>query len=320
MESYQHQLPDKDEVIQARRRISPFIHVTPVMTSMTFNQLFGADLYFKCENFQKAGAFKYRGATNAVMSLPATGRMVNVATHSSGNHAQALSLAARCHGISAYVVMPENSPRVKVQAVKGYGGIVRFCEPTLQARESTLAEVIAATGAAEVHPYNDYRIIAGQSTAAAELLDAVSTPDILVAPVGGGGLLSGTILTARYFSPQTKVFGAEPLMANDAWQSLRAGKLIPSVNPSTIADGLRTSLGSLTYPIVIKGVEDILTVSEEGIREAMRLIWERMKIVVEPSGAVPLAAVMEHPAVFRGKKTGLILSGGNVDLNNLFPS
>ncbi len=276
-----------------------------------------AEVFFKCENLQKAGAFKFRGATSAVRGLTGHEAALGVATHSSGNHAQALSLAARMRGIPAHIVMPENAPRIKVNAVKEYGGQVTFCMPTLAARESTLQEVIQRTGALEIHPYNDYRIIAGQATAAAEVFEQDLPLDYIIAPVGGGGLLSGTILSTRYFSPATRVIGAEPLMANDAWKSFREKRFIPSENPQTIADGLRTSLGSLTYPIIMEGVHDILTVSEESIIQAMYLIWERMKIVVEPSGAVPLAVMMEHREMFQGKKVAMIISGGNSDLNNL---
>ena len=281
------------------------------------DEMFGCHIYFKCENFQKAGAFKMRGATNAVLSVDQQQVSRGVATHSSGNHAQALSLAARNRGMKAYIVMPENAPKVKVSAVQAYGGHITFCEPTLQARESTLKEVILKTGAREIHPYNDYLTITGQSTVAAELFEQMDLPDILLAPVGGGGLLSGSILAARYFSPHTRVIAAEPLMANDAWKSFTSGTFVPSENPVTIADGLRTSLGSLTYPIIMQGVHDILTVTEQGIKKAMLFIMERMKLVVEPSGAVPLAAIMEHQHLFAGKRIGVILSGGNVDLKDL---
>lgn len=312
-----HHIPDKGILMHAREKIKPFIHYTPVLRSETFNKLFGTSLYFKCENFQKAGAFKFRGATNAILSLDKESLRRGVATHSSGNHAQALSLAAANAGIRANIVMPENAPRVKVEAVRSYGGVITFCEPTLEARERTLAGLIARTGAREVHPYNDYRIIAGQATAAIELVESIGDPDLIIAPVGGGGLLSGTILACRYFSPGTRVIGAEPEMANDARKSFVSKEFVPSRNPATIADGLRTSLGSLTFPIILAGASEILTVSETGIIEAMRLIWERMKLVVEPSAAVPLGVVLEHPEVFVGKRVGIILSGGNVDLGHL---
>ncbi len=310
-------LPGKEDILVARSAIGPYIHMTPVLQSRGLDAMLGCSIFFKCENLQRAGAFKMRGATNAVLSIDQKQSDVSVATHSSGNHAQALSLAARNRGIRAYIVMPENAPSVKVSAVLAYGGQITFCKSTLQARESTLKQVIARTGALEIHPYNDYRIITGQSTVAAELFEQTDPPDFLLAPVGGGGLLSGSILATRYFSPRTKVIAAEPVMANDAWRSFTSGVFVPSENPQTIADGLRTSLGSLTFPIIMDGVHDILTVSEQGIKRAMFLIFERMKVVVEPSGAVPLAALMEHQHLFVGKRVGVILSGGNVDLKNL---
>jgi threonine dehydratase len=310
-------LPDRNILILTRQTISPYIHHTPVFTCQTINRIAGANIYFKCENFQKVGAFKFRGATNAVLSLTAQKLKFGVAAHSSGNHAQALSLAAKMHDTRAYIVMPTNSPKIKVNAVLSYGGTITFCEPTLIAREAALAEILDKTGALEIHPYNDFRIIAGQATAAAELIESCRHLDAIIAPVGGGGLLSGTILSVRYFSKTTKVFGAEPLMANDAWQSFQNKSFVPSENPATIADGLRTSLGSLTFPIIMNGAHDILTATEEGIVGAMKLIWERMKIIIEPSAAVPLAALIEHSGHFTGKNIGVILSGGNVDMQKL---
>jgi threonine dehydratase len=277
----------------------------------------GAELFFKCENFQKVGAFKARGATNAVFSLEEFQTGQGVATHSSGNHAQALSWAASLRNLPAYIVMPENSSPVKINAVKDYGGIITFCKPTLAAREETLEEVIATTGSIEIHPYNNLRIIAGQATAAAELFEDIQDLDILLAPVGGGGLLSGTALSAYYFSPKTKVIAAEPEQANDAWLSFTQKKFVPSLHSNTIADGLRTSLGSLTFPIILEHVEDIVTVSEEAIIRTMRLVWERMKILIETSSAVAVAALMDGKMDVKGKKVGVILSGGNVDLDHL---
>jgi len=309
--------PSKEEIEKAAERIRPYALRTPVLTSEQVNGITGAELYFKCENFQKVGAFKYRGATNAVFSLTDEEAERGVATHSSGNHAQALALAARTRGIKAYIVMPRTAPEVKVAGVKGYGGEVIFCEPTLQAREETLEGVVAKTGAAFVHPYNDLRIIAGQATAAKELIEEVPGLDTIMAPVGGGGLVSGTALSAWYFAGDMKVIAAEPEMADDARRSFKSGKLIPSEAPKTIADGLLTSLGDITFPIIMEHVDNIITVSEENIVWAMKLIWERMKIVVEPSGAVPMGAVLEHPEDFKGKRAGLILSGGNVDLDKL---
>lgn len=310
-------VPDRHKILAARRTLSPLVHRTPVLQSTSMNRISGTSIFFKCENFQKAGAFKFRGASNALSSLDKREAKLGVATHSSGNHAQALALAARIRGIRAHIVMPENAPPNKIAAVEEYGGMIRFCQPTLPDREATLAKVIQEHGALEIHPYNDYRIIAGQATAAAELLEDCPDLDCLLAPVGGGGLLSGTILAAKYFSPGTKVYGAEPANANDAWQSFREGILIPVQTPHTIADGLRTSLGSRTFPIILGGAKDILTTSEESIVEAMRLLWERMKIVVEASAAVAMAVVMDHPELFAGKKTGIILSGGNADLSGL---
>ena len=310
-------IPGPEEILKVREIIAPYIHRTPVLTSETFNQMLGAEIFFKCENLQKAGAFKFRGATHAVMTLSEQEAFRGVCTHSSGNHAQALALAARMRGIKAHIVMPENAPQIKVNAVKAYGGEITFCMPTLQAREATLKKVMEQTGAIEIHPYNDYRIIAGQASACAELLEEVEDLDLVIAPVGGGGLLSGTILSARYFSPGVKVMAAEPLQANDAWQSFKARKFIPSQNPLTIADGLKTSLGSLTFPIILNGAEEILTATEETIISTMKLIWERMKIVVEASGVLPLAVMFENKETFFGKRVGLILSGGNTDLNHI---
>ena len=309
--------PLREELLQAANRIASGIHRTPVLQSAYFNDRFSASLYFKCENFQKAGAFKSRGAVNAVFSLADQQAEKGVATHSSGNHAQALARAAALRNIPAYIVMPENAPRVKIEAVKDYGGQITFCKPTLAARESTLKEVIAKTGAVEIHPYNDLRVIAGQATAAMELLEEWPQPDFILCPVGGGGLLSGTALAVAYFSPGTKVIGCEPAGADDAYRSFHSGKRVPSVHPHTIADGLLTSLGSLTFPIIRRFVSDIVTVNEESIIRAMRLVFERMKIVIEPSSAVPLAAVLEGKAEVAGKKTGIILSGGNVDMDHL---
>ncbi len=315
--TYPDQLPVVADIIKARQIIAPYAHRTPVLTCRTFDRLFGNILFFKCENFQKGGAFKFRGATNAVMTLTQADAVRGVCTHSSGNHAQALSLAAAIRGIKAHIVMPSNAPKIKVEAVQDYGGQITFCQPTLQDREATLKKVIENTGAHEIHPYNDYRIIAGQATACAELAEGVKDLDIIIAPVGGGGLLSGTILSAKYFAPQAKVFAAEPMQANDAWKSFKQKAFVPSENPTTIADGLRTSLGSLTFPVILEGVEDILVASEESIVKAMKLIWERMKIVVEPSGVLPLAVLLDNPDRFRGKRIGMILSGGNIDLNSL---
>jgi threonine dehydratase len=277
----------------------------------------GAEIFFKCENFQKVGAFKARGATNAIFSLEESQTIHGVCTHSSGNHAQALAWAASLRDLPAYIVMPENSSPVKINAVKDYGGIITFCIPTLEAREKTLKNVIAATAAIEIHPYNNLCIIAGQATTTAELLEDISDLDILLAPVGGGGLLSGTALASHYFSSDTKVIAAEPELANDAWLSFTQKKFVASTNSNTIADGLRTSLGSFTFPIILKYVESIITVSEEAIIHAMRLVWERMKILIETSSAVTVAALLSGKMDVKGKKVGVIFSGGNVDLDHL---
>jgi threonine dehydratase len=310
-------IPDLATIRQAAERIRPYIHRTPVLTSQSINAILGTTIFFKCENFQKVGAFKSRGACNAVFSLSEEEIKKGVATHSSGNHAQALARAAFIRGCKAYIVMPRTSPKVKSDAVRGYGGEITFCEPTLEARETTLEEVKKRTGATEIHPYNDDRIIAGQATAAMELLEETGTLDIIMAPVGGGGLMSGTALATAYLSPSTQIFAAEPAGADDAYRSFIAKTIIPSVNPKTICDGLLTSLGSKTFPIIINKVSRIITVSDESVIQAMRLTWERMKIIIEPSAAVPLAAVMENPDIFMGKKTGIILSGGNVGLDKL---
>ncbi len=307
---------DRD-ILQAADRIRPFVHRTPILTSHTVNHITGKQLFFKCENFQKVGAFKARGATNAVCSLNGEELSKGVATHSSGNHAQALSWAASLKNIPAFIVMPSNSSPVKVEAVRSYGGMITFCEPTLIARETTLAEVMKKTGALEIHPYNDPRIIAGQATAAYELIQDVGYLDLVLAPVGGGGLLSGTALSVNYFFPGTDVIGTEPEQANDAYLSFSQKEFIPSINPDTIADGLRTSLGTITFPIILDHVKDIITVSESSIITAMRMLWERMKILVEPSSAVPFAAVMENKVPAHYKKIGIIISGGNVDLDDL---
>lgn len=318
-------LISQEDIERAHDRIRPYVHRTPLLSSKAISSLMEIDIVFKCENFQKAGAFKSRGACNAVFSLDSDQLDKGVATHSSGNHAQALARAAGLRNIPAHIVMPSTAPDIKVAAVKEYGGNVNFCEPTLIARETTLNEVIEKTGATEIHPYNDIRIITGQATCAKEAFEDLETaPDIIIAPVGGGGLLSGTCLSTYYNSPDTVIYAAEPSGADDAYRSLHAGELIPSVDPKTIADGLLTSLGDITFPIISEFVEDILLADEEYIIKAMKLIWERMKIIIEPSSAVPLASLMQMKALekerfesFKGKKVLIIISGGNVDLNKL---
>jgi len=310
-------LPEISDVREASVLIDNYIHRTPVMKSQVINRFVGANMFFKCENFQKVGAFKFRGASYAVAKLDNKIKKKGVATHSSGNHAAALALAAKIHDIPAYIVMPENAPRVKREAVYGYGAKIYFCEPTLEAREQTLKSIVNKTGATFIHPYDNVQVIAGQGTVAMEFLEQMPHPDVIMAPVGGGGLLSGTAITVSAFSPDTKIIGAEPQNADDAFRSFHAGTLIPSVNPHTVADGLLTSLSERTFTIIRQKVSDVLTAREENIISAMRLIWERMKIIVEPSAALPLAVVIENPDVFEDKTIGIILSGGNVDLDNL---
>lgn len=310
--------PTQEIIEQAHSRIEAYIHRTPILTCQTLNKIAGAELYFKCENFQKIGAFKARGGVNAVLSMPKEEQQRGIATHSSGNHAQAIAYAASVVGTKAYIVMPDNSPEVKVKAVRGYGAEVTFCVNTPEQRESTLNEVVKQTGATFVHPFNDYRVIAGQATSAKELIEDLDFPlDTIMAPVGGGGLLSGTALSAHYFSPGTKVIAGEPEGAADAILSFKSGKVERAPYVKTIADGLLTPLGDLTLGIIRSHVDDILLVSDEEIIEAMRLIWERMKIVIEPSCAVPFAALLKHKEQFAGQKVGIILTGGNVDLGKL---
>lgn len=306
----------KYTIEQAHERVKSYVHRTPVMTSSAIDATAGCTIFFKCENFQKIGAFKARGAMNAALQLTLEQRAKGIATHSSGNHAQAIARAAKILGIPSFIVMPSNAPEIKKKGVRGYGGQIFECEPNVQSRESTLAGVISKTGATEIHPFNNYDVIAGQATAAKELFEDAPPLDYLLAPVGGGGLLSGTLLSAKYFSPATKVIAGEPSGADDAFRSIQSGKIEPSQS-DTIADGLLTSLGDKTFPIIRDHVKEIITVTDAEIIAAMRLIWERMKIIVEPSCAVPLAAVLKMKEKFRGKKVGIILSGGNVDLERV---
>lgn len=310
-------LPTFEDILAAHELIKPYIHRTPVLSSKSINALMGCELFFKCENFQKVGAFKFRGATNAVFSLSDAEAASGVGTHSSGNHAAALALAARMRGIQAHIVMPSNAPEIKKIAVAGYGAKITYCEPTLQAREETLQMLVDKLGLTVVHPYNNFMVISGQGTAALELLEEVLNPDIVMCPVGGGGLLSGTALSTRALSPATKIIAAEPLNADDAYRSFRDGFIHPSVQPKTIADGLLTSLGEMNFAIIQKNVDEILTAREDNIVAAMRMIWERMKIIIEPSSAVPLAVIMENREKFSGQRIGIILSGGNVELTRL---
>ncbi|KEO73211.1 pyridoxal-phosphate dependent enzyme [Anditalea andensis] len=309
--------PSLEDIIAAHKRIEPFIHHTPVLTSSAIDAIAGCKIFFKCENFQKVGAFKARGAANAVSKLNDEKKKAGVATHSSGNHAAALARAAKIAGIPAYIVMPDTAPEIKKKAVKGYGGIIIECKPTQADREATLERVVGETGAIFIPPYDHMDVIEGQATCALELLDKITDLDIIMAPVGGGGLLSGTALTAHYINPGLQVIAGEPEGADDAYQSFTAKKLMPMIRPNTIADGLLTSLGKINFQIIIEHVAEIITVDESQIIAAMRLIMERMKIIIEPSCAVPLAALLAHKHRFSGKNVGIILSGGNVDLSKL---
>ncbi len=310
-------LPVYADVVKAHQIVQKYAHRTPVLSCSGINKMVGAELYFKCENFQKVGAFKFRGACNAVFSLSEAEAAHGVGTHSSGNHAAALALAASMRGIAAHIVMPINAPDIKKKAVAGYGANITFCKPTQEARESTLAAIIAETGATEIHPYNNFNVIAGQGTAAKELIEDKGEFDVILAPVGGGGLLSGTAIATKHLLPGCRVVAAEPAGADDAYRSFQSKTRVPSVEPKTIADGLLTSLGERNFAIILDNVDAIVTVSEEAIVEAMRMIWERMKIIIEPSSAVPLAAILEKKVDVQNKKVGIILSGGNLDLGNL---
>ena len=306
-----------EDVRAAHARIKPYIHKTPIQTSSYLDGLSGAELFFKCENFQKAGAFKVRGASNAVFGLTDEQAKNGVATHSSGNHALSLSYAAGRRGIPCYVVMPRTAPQAKKDAVKGYGGIITECEPSTTSRETVFAEVQARTGAEFVHPYNDPRVIAGQGTCSLELIEEIQDLDIVVAPIGGGGMISGTCLTLSNLAPHIKIYAAEPEQADDAARSFRAGHIIADDAPVTVADGLKVPLKENTWHFVSQFVEDVLTASEQEIIDAMKLTWQRMKIVMEPSCAVPLAVILKNPHIFAGKRVGVIVTGGNVDLDKL---
>lgn len=308
--------PTYDDVLDAAKRIAPYVHRTPVVTSRTLDGMSGATVFLKAENFQKVGAFKARGACNAVFALSEARAARGVATHSSGNHAQAVAYAAGLRGIPATVVMPEDAPPVKVAAVRGYGATIVWAGSAALDRERALDALVAETGAAFIHPSNDFHVIAGQGTAALELLADVAGLDAVLAPVGGGGLLAGTALAA-FGSAGVQVYGAEPERVDDAARSFREGTIQPPTDRQTVADGLRTFLGDLNFPIIRAHVSDIVTVSEAGIVAAMRLVWERLKLVIEPSAATPVAALFEHAALFRGRRVGVILSGGNADLDRL---
>ncbi len=310
-------IPTFDDVLAAHARIEPYIHRTPVLTSSYLNDLTGAELFFKCENFQKAGAFKVRGACNAVFGLSDAMAAKGVCTHSSGNHALSLSYAAGRRGIPCNVVMPRTAPQAKKDAVRGYGGVITECEPSTTSREAVFAEVQARTGGEFVHPYNDPRVIAGQATCSRELMDQVEGLEAVIAPIGGGGMISGTCLTLSNIAPGVDIYAAEPKNADDAYRSFKAGHIIADDAPETIADGLKVPLKDLTWHFVSNHVTDIFTATEEQIIDAMKLTWKRMKIVMEPSCAVPLATILANPAVFKGRRVGVIITGGNVDLDNL---
>lgn len=308
-----------DSLQQASEKLSNYIHRTPLLQSRLLNEIAACELYFKCENFQKAGAFKMRGAMHKILSLSDEERARGVATHSSGNFGSALALSAQLLNIPATIIMPSNAPQVKKNAVAEYGARIIECEPNLKSREETTAAFIAKTGATPCHPYNDPQVILGNSTAAMEVYEVLK-PEAIIAPIGGGGLMSGTAIATELFSPQTKIFGAEPSGADDAFQSIQSGRIIPSISPNTIADGLRTSLGTHTFPIIQEKVKQIFLVDDQEILTAMRLIWERMKILVEPSSAITFAAVLKNKERFKGQKIALIISGGNVDLQQYFKS
>ena len=311
------QIPTFDDVLAAHARIASYIHRTPVLTSAYLNDLTGAELFFKCENFQKAGAFKVRGACNAVFGLSDEMAAKGVCTHSSGNHALSLSYAAGRRGIPCNVVMPRTAPQAKKDAVRGYGGVITECDPSTSSREAVFAEVQARTGGEFVHPYNDPRVIAGQATCSRELLDQVEGLDAIIAPIGGGGMISGTCLTVSSIAPGINVYAAEPKNADDAYRSFKAGHIIADDAPETIADGLKVPLKDLTWHFVSNHVTDVFTATEEQIIDAMKLTWKRMKIVIEPSCAVPLATILANREIFRGRRVGVIITGGNVDLDNL---
>lgn len=306
-------IPDKQAIEDAQRRIANYIQQTPVLQSAGLSEMAGCELFFKCENFQKIGAFKARGAINAAFLLSDSQKSKGIAAHSSGNHAQAVARAAKILGIKSYIVMPNNCSEIKKKGVLGYGGEISLCEPTIAAREATLKNIIQKTGATEIHPFNNYDVIAGQATVAVELINEVPDLKFIVSPVGGGGLLSGTALAAKFFSEGAVVVGAEPEGADDAYRSMKSGKIEPT-GSNSIADGLLTSLGEKTFSIIKNEVQEILTASDNEIIAAMRLVWERLKIVIEPSAAVPLAVVLKTPKKFQSRRVGIILSGGNVDL------
>ena len=307
----------RKNLIDCHNRIKPFIHNTPVLTSSYINEITGADVYFKCENFQKMGAFKMRGAANAILRLSDEQKSNGVVTHSSGNHAQAISLAAKKIGIKAYIVMPSNAPEIKKEAVKGYGGELIECESNLEARESAAKDVVHSKSATFIHPSNNLDVIIGQGTAAKELIEQYGSFYHILVPIGGGGLIAGSALAAKYFGKNCTVIGAEPFEVDDAYRSLKSGKIETNESTNTIADGLKTQLGDKNFPIIRNEIKSIIRITEEEIIESMKIIWERLKVICEPSCSLPLAAVLKNKETFRNKKVGIIISGGNVDLNNL---
>lgn len=311
------EVPSYQDILKAAERISGYAHKTPVLQSSFFNQISGADIYFKCENFQKIGAFKFRGAFNAISKLSREDGKKGIITHSSGNHAQAVALASKINGYKATIVMPKNAPKVKINAVRDYGAEIVFCETTIESRQATTDQIISETGATFIHPFNNADVIAGQGTSAKELLEEIPDLDLIIAPIGGGGLISGTTIMAKSKNPEIDVVGAEPELADDAFRSFQAGSIQPVLRTDSIADGLRTSLGDLTFQIIQDKLDDIITVSEENIIREMRRVWERMKIIIEPSSAVPISALLKSKENFSGKKIGVILTGGNVDVGNL---
>ena len=307
----------KNDIVAAAERIAPYIHRTPVLTSRQLNKLAGAELYFKCDNFQRMGAFKMRGATNAILKLTNEQKRKGVVTHSSGNFAQALALAAESLNINAHIVMPNDAPQVKKDAVREYGGTITECEPTITSRQATAKKIQEETGATFIHPFNDFNVILGNASAGKELLEEYPDLEVIIVPVGGGGLISGTALSALSFAKNCRIIGAEPYEVDDAFRSLKSGKIETNTTTNTIADGLKTNLGDITFAIIQNYVSEIIRVTEDEIIAAMQLIWERMKIIVEPSCATTLAAVLKNKMHFKGKKVGLLLTGGNVDLKNL---
>lgn len=309
--------PSLSDIQKAHEQISPYIHRTPVLSSSAINEMVGAELFFKCENFQKIGAFKMRGAVCAGLGLSPDERNKGLATHSSGNHAQAVALTAKLLKTKAHIVMPSNSPAIKIKATKGYDAEVTFSGTTIESRQTTLDEVVAQTGATFIHPFDNYNVICGQATSSLELHEDIPDLDSIIAPIGGGGLMSGTALTTHYLKPKCNIYGAEPSIVDDAYRSVKKGAIVKNDRIDTIADGLRTNLSDKTFKIISQHVQEIFLVDEEEIISAMRIIWERMKIIIEPSCAVPFAAILKHRETFHGQKIGIILTGGNVDLNNL---